>query len=86
MNATTDPMAAAMAGNALIFAIILIGLFALMVYTLFNGNRARGRAVVEDVPVKKAIHNAESGCMGILFAVAGMVLVLFIIAAAFPGK
>lgn len=69
----------------MIILILILG-FGVMVFTLRSGNRAAAHAVAEEVPIKKAIYGAESGCMGILFAVAGMVLVLFIIAAAFPGK
>lgn len=66
--------------------LILIALFGVMVFTLRSGNRARGLAVEEEVPVKKALYNGESGCMGLLFALAGMAAVLAVIGAAFPGK
>lgn len=69
----------------MIIAIVIV-LFGVMVFTLRSGNRAAEQAVVEEAPVKKAIYGAESGCMGLLFAVAGMFIVLALIGAAFPGK
>lgn len=69
----------------MIIAIVIV-LFGVMIFTLRSGNHAAGHAVVEEEPVKKYIYGAESGCMGLLFALAGMLIVLALITVAFPGK
>lgn len=67
---------------AILVLIILFGLF----FTGKSGVEAAEQAATDDDPVRRAVYQGQSSCMGVLFAVIGAAGVFVLLGLIIPGS